>query len=552
MRLKVKSWTKPDKFMQNSSVAGVSLDILVLFPFEWVTYSTPVLNLVEVLRRRHKVTVLSTANREFRTEELPSPPHETLTIEDGEWKPFHARAALLTDYFNFLKLPHSRYPPYEVAKMFRMLAELERRRPDCVIAVDSLGLLLTTQVFDRVIYFSLELCRDEYFHLSRQDAIQCVITQTQERYRYFFGDRDIERFIIPNSDFFRGRRAKANRRRIIYFGNVTGTHGMSLLPEIARRLPEGYTLTLTGMVVGPQREWMLQNASDVIESGKLILENRYIPQEETHEYLSRFSTGLAFYDFESLRKRREMECTEYERPPMDDTLMELYTTTKIFNYFSAGVPVVGSDIPCMSPVREFESGILLDVATPDAVVLAIEEIDRDQDRFNSAAYDAAEHFEYARHAERFTEGYLESSRFERSRILPQCTGGSRGRFLMTMRRGLRARRETMRANVRARLNEIRRQTGGEPIVVYGAGRHTSWLMLHTQLSSLNLTCVADANPKYWGRRKWDLDIRNPDEVLAGATWILVSSYTSQRAIFAHLKQAAPQAGIFTLYPDGTV
>jgi len=362
----------------------------VVFPFEWIAYSTPVLNLVELLQKNHRVRVLSSGGCWSQSAALNPEVYRSLRIPSQCGSKPTAVGALLAARFG--------YPAPQVDKMLALLPEIAREQPDYVIAVDSLGLLLASSVFNSVVYFSLELCRDEYFAMADKNVISCVVTQSQKRYQYQFGDRDIKKFIFPNSQIFRRHYPKARNKRLVYFGNFVRTHGLFLLLDVMKFLPEDYSLTLAG-IVGEPRQWIAENCVEQLNAGRIVMDRQYVSPENVAEYLSGFEIGFCFYDLKEIDKRLQREGSSLEI----DQIRELYTATKIFDYFAAGIPVVGTELESMKPVTDFGCGILLRDPTPQTIAKAVVTIEANYDSYSSGCRQAVEAMDLSKLAKPFID-----------------------------------------------------------------------------------------------------------------------------------------------------
>ena len=75
----------------------------------------------------------------------------------------------------------------------------------------------------------------------------------------------------------------------------------------------------------------------------------------------------------------------------------------MFNYFAAGVPVIGIDIPGLQPVRDFDCGVLTKDMQPESIKNAIVEIESRFDYYSENCLRAAAHFSFDKMAEPFLD-----------------------------------------------------------------------------------------------------------------------------------------------------
>lgn len=125
----------------------------------------------------------------------------------------------------------------------------------------------------------------------------------------------------------------------------------------------------------------------------------YIDRENLAEYLSKFYIGFCFYDLKILKKRRDLAIFNYITAP----------SGKLFNYYAAGLPVIGSNISGLISVKEFNTGVLLDDYSPQAIRQAIDTISTNYSLLSTNCFKAAEHFSFDKMIEPFQKYLLEGS-----------------------------------------------------------------------------------------------------------------------------------------------
>ncbi|MCP4588277.1 hypothetical protein [Pseudoalteromonas sp.] len=89
------------------------------------------------------------------------------------------------------------------------------------------------------------------------------------------------------------------------------------------------------------------------------------------------------------------------------------------------------------------------------------------------------------------------------------------------------------------------KTGQAPVVVYGAGAHTTQYWKY--ISRLNVIAIADKNEKLWGKKLNDLPIISPQDIGSYSLNVLVSSRAYEDNIYTELSQRYPTAALFKLY-----
>jgi hypothetical protein len=91
---------------------------------------------------------------------------------------------------------------------------------------------------------------------------------------------------------------------------------------------------------------------------------------------------------------------------------------------------------------------------------------------------------------------------------------------------------------------------GEPVAIWGAGVHTSMLLVRTSLAEhARIAAITDRDPQKHGQRLGGHTVLPPDEALALGGKVIVSSYFSQAEIAAGLVGSglAPDR-VFRLHP----
>jgi glycosyltransferase involved in cell wall biosynthesis len=335
--------------------------LLIIFPDEWLSHSPTLLNLITCLSKGFDIKLI--------------------TFDDGFFKNDH----LCDDRFVFLKintllarflLRKIRFF-YDVIKAISLLIWLHNYRNkvkiDLVIAIDSLGLWAAQKIFTRSHYLSLEIKKDLFFKLSKKDQIDSLAIQTEERSAFLFKRPLPNTFLIPNSPVV-DRNAAVDfptspfNGKIIFFGNINPNHGLYICLDTIEQYQKqfkdkGVSLTIKGIITKPSiRNCILRKYQKLFDKGLLILDETYEPQDKIIEYLSNFSIGICFYDFNRISKNN----FNYISCP----------SGKLFNYFAAGVPVIGTDILGLKPVKDYSAGVLLKTLSTESIQQAIEDVRR--------------------------------------------------------------------------------------------------------------------------------------------------------------------------------
>ena len=344
---------------------------LVVFPDEWLAFSPTVLNLVACLRPDYDVTVIAVDNGHFEMPDLDG----LRTVRIGTRTTNTIRRA-------------GGYRAYKLARLTLTLAGTRVLTPkySLAIGVDSIGFLAARLAHPRPLFLSLEVQRNRYFRWASRLGIERVAIQTPERFNYLFQGQKVPVSYLPNSPLDQ-RVDRAHRRnehpiRLIYFGLVHDYRGLDASIEAVQTLGSGFQLVLRGCADKPYLEALKERYSALLQSGQLRFDNEYVPQEHVVQYLSKFDIGLCFYDTTKIAH--------------DDFNYMSCPSGKLFNYYNAGIPVVGSDILGLRSVDEYRAGSLVGSLTGDSIATAVRAVVDDYDTFAANSFRAADRFDFRR------------------------------------------------------------------------------------------------------------------------------------------------------------
>ncbi|WP_072619910.1 hypothetical protein [Spirulina major] len=350
--------------------------ILILFPNEWLAYTPTLLNLIEKLKADFKIRVITLDDGKYQNHNLQGDEFEFIPLSEH-------LATFLTDFGRVIG-QGSRL--YQFFKMWQVYWRSRGRQADEVIAVDSAGLVIAQKLFPSSHFLSLEPYRDRFFLSCDLTRIKSVLAHSPERYDYLFAETNIPAFILPNAPALDNYQPPdyhpSDTINAIFFGNANFRNGVYECLEVFNVLDtEKFTLTIKGIVSEEHQERIAQQYQPLIDAGRLIIERRYIPQEEVINYLAQFSIGFCFYNFDHTNAMTQFNFISVP-------------AGKMYNYYAAGVPVIGSDILGLKSVRDFQAGLLLNEVTPAAIAAAIQTIHADHPTYHENAIKAAYHFDF--------------------------------------------------------------------------------------------------------------------------------------------------------------
>lgn len=350
--------------------------ILIVFPDEWLQYSPSVLNLYKCCEENHYTKLVYIDNGKFNNEGLVS---NYVNIKISKTAAYFWRKTI-------------GYKFYKVLRLFITLLfiKLFDRKYDTIIAIDSSGYMVTKLFFNKTVYFSLETEKDIFFKICHKLGIENLIIQSKERKDYLIGeDESIKVNYIQNSPILNPeikRHTGFKDKKILYMGNIEFGYGLEHFIESIKDLNDEYTLTLKGIKNDKFYNLIIEKYKDIINSGKLIFDFEYVEQNKIIEYVSKFYIGITGYDIKLAKKS-----FNYFSSPAG----------KLFNYYAAGVPVIGIDIIGLKSVKDFNTGILIESVTPNNIINAIQNIEIDYDTHSKNCLKASEEFDFKKGFNKF-------------------------------------------------------------------------------------------------------------------------------------------------------
>jgi O-antigen/teichoic acid export membrane protein len=351
---------------------------LIVFPDEWLQYSPSVLNLYNCFREKFDTKIVYVDNGRFKNEGLAD---NYKKIGISKFAAYFWRKTLGYKFYKVLRL------------LFSLLfIKLFDKRYDIVVAIDSSGYVATKIFFNRAIYFSLETETDNYFKISSLLGIERLIIQSKERKEYLLGtDTGTEVFYIQNAPILDNEFKPAisvKKKRILYMGNIEFGYGLEQFIECVKELGPEYSLTMKGIKNDKYFNLLQENYKDLIDSGRLIFDFNYVDQSKIIEYTSQFYIGITGYDLELAKKS-----FNYFSSPAG----------KLFNYYAAGVPVIGIDIIGLKSVADFKAGVLVDEVNPEKIKSAIKAIESNYAEFSKNCITASKEFDFKKAFNNFIE-----------------------------------------------------------------------------------------------------------------------------------------------------
>lgn len=343
--------------------------ILIVFPDEWLQYSPSVLNLYQCFSEKHYTKLIYVDNDRFKNDGLVN--HYS-NIKIGKAAAYFWRKTLGYKFYKVLRL---------ILKL--LFIKLFDRKYDTVIAIDSSGYFATKLFFWQTIYFSLETEKDAFYKWSIALGIDTLLIQSKERKDFMIGDNDsIDVFYLQNSPILSEsieRYQGLKEKRILYMGNIEFGYGLEHFIDCVKDLDDAYTLTLKGIKNEKYFNWLQTRYKDIIDAGKLKFDFNYVEQSKIIEFVSHYYIGITGYDLELAK-----QSFNYFSSPAG----------KLFNYYAAGVPVIGIDIIGLKSVKDFNAGVLIEAVTIENITNAIKTIEFNYKEQSNNCLNASKTFDF--------------------------------------------------------------------------------------------------------------------------------------------------------------
>ena len=262
-----------------------------------------------------------------------------------------------------------------------------------IIAVDFFALWCVQYAGKEAHLLSLEISdHDSYRENCNLSQIKSVLIQTNERYNYLFKGLALKTFIVQNAPKSIDSELHVSSRKknqLIYCGSAVPWFGIFSCIEFIKDFP-GYTLTVKGAIPPKIRKIIDDSFESLVTSNQLILNEQYLEPEELNEFLKEFYLGFVFYDF---YRFEFINSFNYKTAP----------SGKLFQYYNAGLPVVGNNIVGLNSIEQYNAGVLINSLGSQSIKHAIEKIDNNYLSYVKGAKLASKDFDFHTSIEPFIE-----------------------------------------------------------------------------------------------------------------------------------------------------
>jgi glycosyltransferase involved in cell wall biosynthesis len=245
-----------------------------------------------------------------------------------------------------------------------------------IIAVDIYALFIAQNSYNGTIHFiSLELHYNiDFIKNINPEKINSIVIQRRDRYEYLFPKYEIKKiFYIQNTTFYKEKNINFKNRDpflLLHAGTSQDIFGIYAILNFISKNP-AYKIYLKGSCCSNVKQDIHKLYNDEFYTGRIIIDEIYEKEDEITDFISQYYIGLCFYDL-SYDKANNFN---YLTAP----------SGKMFKYLAAGVPVIGSDIPGLSLIKEYEAGELITDLSSRTILHAINKIKDNYDMYANNA-----------------------------------------------------------------------------------------------------------------------------------------------------------------------
>jgi len=371
-------------------------NVLIVFSDIHLPYSPTVLNLFHEFKKSCKVRIFCPEPEDWYTLERindsdvvyfkPRPPvKDTPSLPSRVYNKIKNRLFVSTPGKQKMLSKHLTIPKAEVIIDFVKDFDGE------IIAVDFFSLWCVQQAGKKAHLVSLEINdNDAYRDACSFAGIKSVLIQSSERYEYLFKTIRPPYFNVQNAppyiDFLPMYNER-DKKDLIFCGSAVPSFGVMSCLDFVKDYPE-YRLTLKGALPKETHNSINLFYSDLLDSGRLILDPGYLDHISLTEYVSKFRIGFAFYDFYRFEAVRKFN---YFTAP----------SGKVFQYLNSGIPIIANDLPGFDLIKQKDAGAIVSHLSSMQIRKAIDTIESSYIDKAKNARKAAKDFDFSENAASF-------------------------------------------------------------------------------------------------------------------------------------------------------
>lgn len=334
-------------------------NIAIIFTDQHLAYAPTIHNLFACLSSLADVKILALRPISFPELNLTGIEYIDIIAKRFESKIFKAKSYLRLDKTIDFD---------EVILLRRFQEVINNGKFDKFIAVDFQSLYIAQKlIHDKEIHFlSLEIVPSPWKNKVDLGNVESVFIQTKERYDYVFqGSFRHPVFYVQNAPIYRHFTLPINRDKniMLHAGTAQPIFGVYPILNFVNKTP--YCVHFKGFVTPDVKIEINKLYVDLLCSDEVTIDENYSSEDEIIPYISKYRIGFCFYDF--------------VYPQVNNFNYETAPSGKMFKYFAAGVPVIGIDIPGLSYIRDFDTGVLIKDLSSSSILKAIESVEKDYD-----------------------------------------------------------------------------------------------------------------------------------------------------------------------------
>ena len=359
--------------------------VLIIFDGSHLAYSPTTLQLYDELSKKYEVSIIAQYPNNYNGQAANIKNilyHQCYKVKGRYfvWALFQI-TLLFNKTARYFKKHKLTYKDYFFRYLF-IKKVIQSKKYKRIICMDNTYLFFCSLLNTRVDFLSLELCVNEHLiPLVDRSIINCVIIQSRERYEYLFKDEQLRTFYVQNAPVFKRQPLKEHRRSLIYSGSSIKILGFYHCLDYLNKYPDE-KLTVLGAFFDADKKNVNEQYINLLNENRLIINSKYLDNDDVVEYLSNYEIGFCFYWFDDPFMQKNY--FNYMSAP----------SGKMFKYLAAGVPVVCSNITGFQFVKEFQCGILIDNLDADTIRNAIMMIRNNYSFYVDNTKTAAAHFSF--------------------------------------------------------------------------------------------------------------------------------------------------------------
>jgi glycosyltransferase involved in cell wall biosynthesis len=341
--------------------------IYILYPDGHIAYSPTTLNLYDTLVSDFDVTIFSYEPDKKFSQQKPGNRKVRFIASPGWIK----RIFFGSLYFfgtKFLNFPNvGRFNFKRQMNLYFILRWA--KRADAIIAVDLTSVWIAQKLCNNVHLVSLEIYEnDPLLRRINKTKLKSIITQSPERYKFYFPNEDVKVFFVPNSPVYKTLPLSLHSNGLLFHGTAVPEFGIWQCIRFIEAHQE-YSLTIKGSIPALIYAKIEADYSTLLSQGKIKIDREYLEPTELVQFISKFRIGFCFYD----TSFQKINAFNYLTAP----------SGKLMVYLAAGLPVICNNLPGLALVSDNNCGVLIDDMSPESINKAIQKIEADYNLISS-------------------------------------------------------------------------------------------------------------------------------------------------------------------------